>query len=449
MVFKGFRTRTTIRFILLFTCMFIAVYSWQHDYLYSLAIIFSVVTIGQLFELFHFITLTNRKLSRFLESVRYSDFISGFSGDSRLGSGFKELNFAINDVLEAFRKARSDKEENLLYLNTVVEHVSTGLLSFDSDGNVGLINATAKKFIGVRHLRNIEELIEKNSRLYKMFFDIPPGKSSLFKTREDIQLSIHATEIRLKGKLFKLVALQNIQPELQKKELEAWQNLTRVLRHEIMNSITPISSLTSTLKSILQEDLEKEDNVYKMNHESVDDLQEGIKTIEDRSRGLIKFINAYRDYTSIPLPDLKEIRLETLFEHVHQLMKTELQKTHVTFTLSIKPEGLTIVADEELIEQVLINLIKNGLEAVRGVKNPVITLSGKLVKEEGVIIAVRDNGHGIVREALERIFVPFYTTKKEGSGIGLALSRQIMQLHHGMITVESEPDQFTEFTLRF
>lgn len=412
------------------------------------AILMGVIIIIELVEIFKFISQTNRKLTRFLESVRYSDFISGFAADNRLGKSFKELNKAFNEVLEAFRKARSEKEEHWQYLNSVVQQVRTGILSFDADGNVQLMNANAKRFMGITSIKNIRELININPKLYHAINSAELGKSELYKGTNEIYLTIQSTELRIRGTDVKLVTLQNIQPELQKQELEAWQNLTRVLRHEIMNSITPISSLTSTLREILDHDMTKHDTHYRLKEEGAEDLREGLSTIENRSRGLIKFIDAYREYTSLPKPKVATVRLKDLIDHVAQLMRTELKKTSINFHYECSSEYLTIQADLEMIEQVLINLLKNAIEALAETPDPTLELIGKY-DENSVKIEVIDNGSGIIKEALEHIFVPFYTTKRSGSGIGLSLSRQIMQMHNGSITVESEPDVKTVFTLRF
>lgn len=411
-------------------------------------ILMSITIICQLLDIFRFVSQTNRKLTRFLESVKYSDFISGFTSDNKLGRSFKDLNLAFNEVLEAFRKARSEKEEHWQYLNSVVQQVRTGIISFDSGGNIQLINTNAKKFIGISAIQNIRELIEKNPRLYHALNSVGPGKSELYKGSNELYLTIQSTELRIRGADVKLVTLQNIQPELQKQELEAWQNLTRVLRHEIMNSITPISSLTSTLREILDHDMERKNNHYELKEEGAEDLREGLSTIENRSKGLIRFIDAYREYTSLPKPKMSLVRLKDLIDKVAQLMKPELRKTKISFRCECASEYLTIQADVEMIEQVLINLLKNAVEALAETPHPRLELVGKY-EESAVKIEVADNGPGIIREALEHIFVPFYTTKRTGSGIGLSLSRQIMQMHNGSITVMSEPDVLTVFTLRF
>jgi nitrogen fixation/metabolism regulation signal transduction histidine kinase len=407
------------------------------------------IILGVIIELFFYIERTNRKLTRFLESVRYSDFISGFSSDNELGKSFKDLNKAFNEVLEAFRRARSEKEEHWQYLNTVVQQVGTGLLSFDEEGNVELINTTAKKYLRAPQIHNIAEIKKSSDALYKLLIDIEPGASTLFQLDFKTNLAIYATELVLRKNAFKLITMQNIQPELQQKEIESWQNLTRVLRHEIMNSITPIASLTSTMKDILVEDLDQKNGVFEIGTEAVDDLQDGLNTIESRSQGLIRFIDAYRDYTSIPAPKVKTIVLADLIDHITNLLKIEIRKSSVNFDWEVQPPDLTISVDEELMEQVLINMLKNAIEAVDENDNPMVRLRGSLDPEDHVIITLHDNGQGILPEAQEKIFIPFYTTKKTGSGIGLALSRQIMQLHNGSLSVDSVPDEYTEFTLKF
>ncbi|MBT1688713.1 sensor histidine kinase [Dawidia soli] len=446
--FKDFRTRVILRVVLLGCTMGLFMFMVVRPNMLFAAMLMALIIVLQLVEIFRFVSQTNRKLTRFLESVRYSDFISGFASDNKLGKSFKDLNLAFNEVLEAFRKARSEKEEHWQYLNTVVQQVRTGILSFDTEGNVQLVNANAKKFLGITNIKNLHELIDVNPGLYHAIHSAESGKSELYKGSNELYLTVQATELRIRGTDIKLVTLQNIQPELQKQELEAWQNLTRVLRHEIMNSITPISSLTSTLRDILDHEMVARDVHYELTEEGAEDLREGLSTIANRSKGLIKFIDAYREYTSLPKPKLVTVRLKELLDHVSQLMKTELRKTQIHFECTCDSEYLTIQADVEMIEQVLINLLKNAIEALGDTEAPQLSLKG-YYDENAIKIEVTDNGAGIIPEALEHIFVPFYTTKRTGSGIGLSLSRQIMQMHNGSITVESEPEVKTTFTLKF
>ncbi|HOO10329.1 MAG TPA: ATP-binding protein [Cyclobacteriaceae bacterium] len=448
MVFNDFRFRVGLRIILIGLVVgAIAFMLARPNMLFAASLTF-LVLVAQFFELYRFISQTNRKLTRFLESIKYSDFISGFTSDHQLGKSFKELNEAFNEVLEAFRKARSEKEEHWQYLNTVVQQVRTGILSFDIEGEVQLINANAKKFMGVSSIQNLDELIEINSRLYKAIYDVQPGKSTLYKGNSDLLLTIQATEMRLRGDTIKLVTLQNIQTELQRQELEAWQNLTRVLRHEIMNSITPISSLTSTLREILEHDLVATNKHFELKKESAEDLKEGLGTIEGRSKGLIKFIDAYREYTSLPQPNFKPVHLGELAAKVENLMRNDIKKANIDFATHVDIDHPMVEADAEMIEQVLINLVKNAIEACGETRPARIGLTIRQA-EEHVLIEVTDNGPGIIGEALDKVFVPFFSTKKTGSGIGLSLSRQIMQLHNGNLYVNSIPHVKTIFTLKF
>jgi two-component system, NtrC family, nitrogen regulation sensor histidine kinase NtrY len=445
---KDFRSRALLRTLLIGGNLALMMYMVSKPSMLFASILVGFVIIGQLVELFRFVSQTNRKLTRFLESVKYSDFISGFAADNKLGRSFKDLNIAFNEVLEAFRKARSEKEESWQYLNTVVQQVRTGILSFDTEGNIQLINTNARRYLGITTIKNIAELVDINPKLYQAINTVQAGKSELYKSSTNLQLTVQCTELRIRGADIKLITLQNIQGELQKQEAEAWQNLTRVLRHEIMNSITPISSLTSTLREILDQDLKKQDDHFELNDETTADLKEGLYTIENRSKGLIKFIDAYREYTSLPKPVFTTVRLKDMIDKVSNLMREESKRKNINFQVECSSEYLTLQADEEMIEQVIINLLKNAIEALAETPNASLKLIGSY-NDNAIKIEVIDNGPGVIQEALENIFVPFYTTKRTGSGIGLSLSRQIMQLHNGTISVVSKPDVETVFTLRF
>lgn len=449
MVFNDFRGKIFLRIIILTSLLTATVYLFLDDGKLVSAFIVSLLSLISIFELIKFTTSTNRKITRFLESVKYSDFAAGFTADNNLGASFKDLNNAFNNVLDAFRKARSEKEEHWLYLNTVIQHVSTGIISFDDDGNIELINHVAKTLLRRPQIKNLEELKDYDAELFTMLRSINAGDRALYRVDNRVQLAIHATELRLRSTNYKLVAFQNIQTELQQKEIESWQNLTKVLRHEIMNSMTPIASLTSTLNDILTEELTDKGETFEISTEGVDDIHEGLKTIESRSQALIHFIDAYREYTSIPLPEKTEINIMELLEEIHGLMKIEIRKTNTEFFFEVSPKRLTILADEQQVQQVLINLVKNAIESKTDKKPGKVKVKAGIDKGQRPFIEVHDNGQGIVPEAIERIFIPFYTTKKKGSGIGLALSRQIMQQHNGTLTVDSEVGKGTVFTMKF
>lgn len=444
-MFKTFRAGLAIRVIGLVAVIFAGCYvaiTWQNLFA---GLLFGLLTALAGMDLYRYVEGTNRKLIRFLESVRWSDFSIGFAADNKLGYSFRTLNRQFNEVLDAFRLARAEREANLQYLNAVVHHVSVGLLAFDTEGNVELVNNAALKLLGIYRLRQLSELQKTHPDLTEMIRTLRAQDNVLYHTPTDQQLSVYATVIRLRGKVIKLISLQNIQSELQQKELEAWQNLTRVLRHEIMNSITPITSLIATMRDIVTQDLP----VTAENREAVGDISEALRTIENRSVGLLNFVNAYRDFTNIPLPVIKEIPVLQMIQNVARLMQTDTKTAGITLNCQTQPDDLTVQADAGQIEMVLINLIKNAIEALVGNANAAITIRGGRDASQHVVIEVTDDGTGIIPEALEKIFIPFFTTKKTGSGIGLSLSRQIMQMHGGMLKVVSEVNQGTTFTLRF
>jgi len=396
------------------------------------------------FWIFNYTTTINRKLARFFESVRYSDFAVKFRSDNKLGRSFEEVNQQFNGVLEAFRQARAEKEANLHYINTIVQHVNVGLLSYDSSGNIELINNAAFRILNIYRLRNISELSKTaHAELYDILNNISSGSKALYQTSNEKQISINAATVSLRGRVIKLISLQNIQSELQQKELEAWQNLTKVLRHEIMNSVTPIVSLASTMREIIELDLSKEEGIQ----ETVTDLKEALFTIENRSKGIMNFVNAYREFTSIPNPKFEDTTSKDLISQVLNLVQPQLREKQIELKTDFK-ENFELLADTELIAMVLINIIKNAVEAVESRLNPQIRIRTYEIDEQKVI-EIADNGSGIEPEALEKIFIPFYTTKKTGSGIGLSLSRQIMQMHGGNLKVFSKVGEGTRFRIIF
>jgi signal transduction histidine kinase len=285
--------------------------------------------------------------------------------------------------------------------------------------------------------------------LVQKLLDLKSGQKALVKVdvqNELLQIAINATEFRLRDQNFTLVSLQNIQSELEEKELEAWQNLIRVLTHEIMNSVTPIASLASTINDLLNSNGQKTSAA--LNNETRSDVNGALRTIQKRSEGLLHFVDAYRNLTRLPVPNFQIFSVQELFKRVYHLMQVDLAQT-IRFDYSVIPESLELTADSELVEQILINILKNAIHAVTERENPRIDLTSKIDDRGRVIIQVTDNGPGIPKDMLDKIFIPFFTTKENGSGIGLSLSRQIMRLHRGTITVRSQPNEQTVFTLRF
>jgi nitrogen fixation/metabolism regulation signal transduction histidine kinase len=451
MVYKRFGTIVFVRIIFLSLSIFVLFYLFDETKLIATTFIVFIIIIIQIYSLIHFVQKTNREIARFFSSVKYSDFSQSFKFNIK-GSAFEELSSSFSEVIDEFRKARTEKEEHFRYLQTVVQHVSIGLLAYTSDGNVELINNAAKRLIKINNIKNISELSAISNSLLEALLKISAGEKILVKIadgNELSQLSIHAAEFKLKGNHYKLSSISNIQSELEEKEMEAWQNLIRVLTHEIMNSVTPIVSLSSTASLLLEEVDKKIKAVCDPSIDNLDDVKEALNTIIRRSKGLLHFVDDYRNLTRIPVPNFQIIYITSLFERISKLFSDQLKEKNIKFTYTTQPAGLEVTADPDLIEQVIINLILNSFNAVSNMPAPEINLLGTIDNYGKVMIQVADNGKGVPEELYDKIFIPFFTTRKDGSGIGLSLSRQIMRLHKGGITVKSIPKKETIFTLRF
>jgi two-component system, NtrC family, nitrogen regulation sensor histidine kinase NtrY len=436
-------------FRILFLILLIGVMAWafpQPKQL-MLLVLLGLILVWRVVNLYNYVNITNRKLVRFLESVRYDDFSVRFSANQS-DSTFRELSKQFNEVLDAFRQVRADKEANSQYLQTIVQHVNTGLIAFDESGRVELINNAALRLLGLYRLKVIKDLQEDNPELQDLLLNLSSGGSVLYQAAVDRQLSITGTAIRMRGKLIKLVAIQNIQSELENKELEAWQNLTRVLRHEIMNSVTPIASLVSTMRDIVQQEIQETGHAGTT--ETWQDLNEALEVVENRTNGLMNFVNAYRTFTSIPKPVLNPVLVLPLVQRIASLFAPTLQDKNIRLTWDIQPADLRLLLDQDQIEMVLINLIKNAVEILEGRPNAHIEIKSSVDQTaQKAVLEVSDNGPGIEPNALEQIFIPFFTTKEDGTGVGLSLSRQILQMHSGVLSVESQLGHGARFSLIF
>ncbi|RPE13813.1 GHKL domain-containing protein [Chitinophaga lutea] len=435
-----FSLNILLRIVVLIATIMAGCWLWWNGYQLVILLIVPFIIV-QVFGLYYYLNRVNRKLTLFLEAIRYEDFSIRFSADNKLGKSFSALNHQFNEVLEAFRQTRAEREANLKYIDTIIQHISIGVLSFDSDGKIELINPAAFRLMGIYRLRYLDELKHPHPDLAETLLQLPAGSKALYATQNGQQLTIQATTVRLQGRLVKLISLQNIHAELQQKELEAWQNLTKILRHEIMNSVTPIVSLIGTMREIVEHDM----GPTPEQTEAVEDLKEALETIESRSKGIMNFVNAYRDYTTLPKPQFTNVNLKQLINSVSNLLQSDIRAAGITYTAHVSPDNIEIHADETQLQMVLINLVKNAMDALEHTEKPRIQVKGSMGNAQQIIIEVTDNGPGIEPEAQERIFIPFFTTKKKGSGIGLSLSQQIIQMHGGQLKVASPPEKGTTF----
>jgi len=452
MVFKNFRFNIIFRVVLLALTILLLFYSiYAYDFLVA-PVIVAVIVIFQVTSLIRYLDKTNRELTSFLQSIRFAEFQSSFQIEG-MGGTYNELNKAFNEVMQDFQKVRAEKEESFHYLQTIVQNIDVSVIAYGADGNIELINKTAKKLFQMSSIRNIKALESLSSELVHTLLTIKPGENKLVKVQYDddfLQLAIYGSTIKVKDKLIYLVTIKDIQNVLEEQETEAWQKLIRVLTHEIMNSITPIASLSSTLDLMLKGMVgDNHTDELKIDTESVGEIQEALQTINKRSTGLLHFVNTYRNLTRIPKPDFKLCSVKELFENIVNLMEEEITKGNIRFIVNVEPESLEFTADDKLIEQVLINLIKNAIHALNGQADASIQLLAFMNKRGRITLQVIDNGPGILKDVLDKIFIPFFTTKPSGSGIGLSLSKQILRLHNATITAHSEPGVETVFTMTF
>ena len=405
----------------------------------------------QVIALIKYINNTNQEVMQFLNSIQYDDLSYSHTVENP-NTYVEQLYQEFNKVLKRLRDVRKEKEADFQYLKNIVQHVGIGLVTFDKNGKIQIMNTAARKLLRTAHVKNIRDLGSISDHLVDSFLRLKTGGHDLIKVEingDIVQLAVYAIELTLRDEQYKLVSLQNIQNELEEKEMEAWQNLVRVLTHEIMNSVTPISSLAGTVEGELNAQLHNGVNINQISNEEVEELHLAIKTIQKRSAGLIKFVQEFRNLTHIPKPKISEVNVKEMLETLVLLHKKEAEQEGIEISMNVNPEKFMIQADKSQIEQVLINLLKNAIQAFDEQEDKHIEVKAYFNDKRRPIISVKDNGNGIDEEALEKIFIPFFTTKKNGSGIGLSLSRQIMRHHQGMLGVKTKMDEGTEFFLRF
>ncbi len=418
---------------------------------YTLLVFVGLIIVFQILNFIQFINKTNTELSQFIEAVQYRDFSLQFT-EKNAPVSVRQLRRAFNQINTTFKQLSSEREEQYQYLQKILELVDTGILSYDQEGNVGWINEAFKRMMNVPYLRNISSLEKRDISVYQAIKSLENGNSQLVKINHK-QVLLAKTTFLNENTETNLIAFQNVNEAIEDTEAQAYQKLLRVMTHEIMNSVAPIASLAETMETTLRgrkeiretggKDLEDK---YQINF---DDISLGISTIRKRSENLLKFADTYRQLAKVSMTSFSKFYIRDLFEGVEILLENQIEQKNIEFDVIIKDFELMIEGDMVLIEQVLINLIINAIDAVQRQLNPKIILSVTQNPQQQVIIEVRDNGVGMSDELMDKIFVPFFTSKPNGSGIGLSLSKQIMALHKGTITVNSVEKQGTAFRLRF
>jgi len=442
---KRFELRILVRVILLFAVLCLCAVTVVKGQFIYLIILVPVIAY-QLTDFYRFFRKTQDELEQFVESVHYRDFSRHFDV-SHAPMELKTMRKGFNDINSTFKVISREKETQFLYLQKILELVETGILSFEVEtGNVVWMNDSLKKILGIPYLKTLHSLEKRDAYLFNEIKLLPPGAGKIISISKDngiVKVLASATAFQTDNKVFKLAAFQNVNEALDETEAKAWQKLLSVMTHEIMNSVAPISSLADTMLDRLQNARE----FMLEQPAAVEDLELGIETIRRRSEGLLKFAETYRNLNKIISPTVKKVYLRDMFENLHQLMLPTLQQKNVELEIILQNPDLSYELDASLIEQVLINLLVNAIEAVKEKPQARIQLAAFSTSNNKINIKVADNGCGIPSSLMDRIFIPFFSTRKNGSGIGLSLCQQILLLHKGNIQVQSVENEGSAFTL--
>lgn len=424
-------------------------YTFVLDYMLITRYSLAVIILLQAFILINYINRISRNLTRFFNAFKYEDNKPVFSSPDKQRE-FSDLYRAFDRVIEQFKEVKIEKEKEYQFFSNALRHIGVGLLGFDENGKVLLINKTLLELFDLHHIANINELSKTDRDIPELLLKMNPDQTGLINIRNKgivSQLWLKASVMKIEDKIIRLVSFQDIRPEIEQKEIDAWQRIIRVINHEIINSLSPVNLLSSTLLRSLEKG-NKLISTHEIDKEIINNIHTGLKAIKGRSQGLTQFVEKYRKAMQLPEPKPEKLNISEMISEIKTLFREEFSSRNIKLKTADIPDDLTIQADRKMIEQVIVNLINNSLQAIEKIPEPEISI---YVYEENhrKVIEISDNGKGIPTDNLENIFIPYFSTREGGSGIGLSLSRQIMRMHGGDISVASQNDSVTTFRLTF
>nr|NQU92367.1 GHKL domain-containing protein [Bacteroidota bacterium] len=444
----SYRFKIITRVIVLGISMYFFTFALYQTQWYVTSTVLGVLSLTILAELIYFTENWKREFKKFLMSIKYRDF-TGYYYDEKLKKDIPEYKFAFKEISKEFQHIRIEKELHYQYLQTIVSHIKTVLLCFEGNGKIRLVNHAALKLFGIHQMGNINQI----ERISKHLYDTLVSKKM---TEELIKISIKGrlyqlamqrTFFTLGNQELTLISLKDIKNELEENELDSWKKLIQVLTHEIMNSATPIASLSKAMKDLLAEFSSETNAHVVLTGDDFVDLKNSISSIENRSRGMLKFADDYKNLSSLPQPKFDHVDAGNIITYVVNLVKPELDSRNIAIKTDIPPGQIKLFADQEMIQRLLLNLILNAMYACEKNGRPEISVAAQISEGGKAVIRVSDNGHGIKAENLDKIFIPFFSTRKGGSGLGLSISREIIRLHRGTIEVQSIEAEGTTFAV--
>ena len=454
---KRFTIQVTIRILtIILFCVLLSYFIVKSYWFSSLGTLTLIILQGAF--LVKYVNNTNYSLVKFVNALKNEDYSVYFS-PTKKGDSFAKVYDDFNLIIKMFKRNKIEKEAQYKYFKYILEHVNLGIISikksdlFDaqSESEILFLNKAASNILQQPQHKYWHRFANYVPWLVKEIKTIADGGKALVEFGDETdrkQLSLEVVEIELLSTPYLIISFQDIRSEIEQKEIEAWHNVIRILAHEMLNSFTPVSSLASTIKSLTEDENGKLISMEKLTKDDLADINMASATIKKRSEGLLEFVNDYRTISSVPIPQLKKVNVKQFLETIQLLMKQATEENTIDLRLLPIPSNATIKADSKLIEQVLINLINNSIHALKGIETPIIKMSC-VVESEKTVLIITDNGTGIEEEILNQVFIPFYTTKKNGSGIGLSLSKNILKKHGGNLLVNSEPGVYTTFSLVF
>jgi len=454
---KRFTIQVTTRiFLILLFCVFFSYFLVRNIWFSSAGV--AILIVLQVYFLIRYVNNTNYSLVKFLDALKTEDYSVYFS-PTKKGDSFAKVYDDFNLIIKIFKRNKIEKEAQYKYFKYILEHVNLGIISINkgdlfkeqADSELLFLNKAACDILQQPQHKYWHRIAKNLPWFEEEVKKLSEGGKSLVDFGDDLirkQLSLEVIEIQLLNAPYLIIAFQDIRSEIEQKEIEAWHNLIRILAHEMLNSFTPVSSLASTIKSMTESEGGGTIDLSELDDEDIHDINMAATTIKKRSDGLLVFVKDYRTISNVPIPKLHPVNVKKFLSEILLLMSANAKEAQVEIKILPIPANATIRIDRKLIEQVLINLINNSIHALEGVKNPLIKLSC-IVEQEKTVIMVSDNGKGIEENIMNQIFIPFYTTKKNGSGIGLSLSKNILKKHSGNLLVSSEVGLNTTFTLIF